>query len=142
MKILRNQSQLAVDQELRSICESILAEGKSAVEWDRVESDDLVSNCGVMRRQVRTAAYRFTTQLIRSVAVRMPRPGMGLPRDLRFSARQDFTMLGALPAAAVKLGNGVFSPFCRCTGTRNVMGPLSSFVRRLGYRILRRRRNE
>jgi hypothetical protein len=42
MKILRNRPQLVVDQELRNICESILAEGKSAVEWDRVESDDLI----------------------------------------------------------------------------------------------------
>jgi hypothetical protein len=40
MKILRNRPQLVVDQELRGICESILAEGKSAVEWDEVELDD------------------------------------------------------------------------------------------------------
>ena len=42
MKIWQNRPQLVVDQELRSICESILAEGKSMVEWDRIESDDLI----------------------------------------------------------------------------------------------------
>ena len=41
MKILINRPQLVVNPELRSICESILAERKSAIEWDRVESDDL-----------------------------------------------------------------------------------------------------
>lgn len=41
MKILNNRPQLVVDEEFRGICEAILAQGKSAAEWDRIESDDL-----------------------------------------------------------------------------------------------------
>jgi hypothetical protein len=41
VKISNNRPQLVVDEEFRRVCESILAQGKSAAEWDRIESDDL-----------------------------------------------------------------------------------------------------
>ena len=35
--------QIEADDHLRAICRGIVAEGKTAVEWDQIESDDMFS---------------------------------------------------------------------------------------------------
>ena len=41
MKVRESKPQLKADGELRSICQQLISENKTEIEWDEIESDDM-----------------------------------------------------------------------------------------------------